>query len=44
MGKEVNEDRPEYCPYLTPDGKYLLFTAHGDIGWIDTAIIDNLKK
>lgn len=44
MGKEVNEDRTEYCPYVTSDGKFLLFTAKGDIRWIDAGIIDNLRK
>jgi hypothetical protein len=44
MGKEVNEDRTEYCPFVTPDGKYLLFTAKGDIRWIDAGIIEKLRK
>ncbi len=44
MGKEVNADKTEYCPYVTPDGKFLLFTAHGDIRWIDAAIIEKLRE
>jgi hypothetical protein len=44
MGKEVNEEKTEYCPFVTPDGKYLLFTAVGDIRWIDAKIIGKLKK
>lgn len=44
MGKEVNEDKTEYCPFVTPDGKYLLFTAKGDIRWVDAGIIRKLKK
>lgn len=44
MGAEVNEERTEYCPFVTPDGKYLLFTAKGDIRWIDAGIIDRLRK
>jgi hypothetical protein len=44
MGKEVNEERTEYCPFVTPDGKYLLFTAKGDIRWIDAGIIEKLRK
>jgi WD40-like Beta Propeller Repeat len=43
MGKEVNEERTEYCPFVTPDGKYLLFTAKDDIRWIDAGIIEKLK-
>jgi Tol biopolymer transport system component len=44
MGKEVNEERTEYCPFVTPDGKYLLFTAKDDIRWIDAGIIERLKR
>jgi hypothetical protein len=44
MGPEVNGDRTEYCPFVTPDGKYLLFTAQGDIRWIDAGIIEKLRK
>lgn len=44
MGKEVNEAKTEYCPFVTPDGKFLLFTADGDIRWIDAGIIEKLRK
>jgi hypothetical protein len=44
MGKEVNEEFTEYCPFVTPDGKYLLFTAKDDIRWIDAGIIGKLRK
>ena len=44
MGKEINEALTEYCPFVTPDGKYLLFTANGDIRWIDAGIIDKLRE
>ena len=44
MGKEVNGDRTDYCPFVTPDGKYLLFTANGDIRWIDAGIIEKLRR
>lgn len=44
MGKEVNEDQTEYYPFVTPDGNFLLFTANGDIRWIDAKIIEALKK
>jgi len=44
MGKEVNEEKTEYCPFVTHDGKFLLFTANGDIRWIDAGIIEKLRK
>ena len=44
MGKEVNGEKTEYCPFVTHDRRFLLFTAEGDIRWIDAGIIDKLKK
>jgi Tol biopolymer transport system component len=43
MGKEVNEDRYQYCPIVTPDGKYLLFTSKDNIRWIDAKVIDKFR-
>jgi len=44
MGKEVNGERTEYCPFITPDRKFLLFTAMDDIRWIDASIVDKLRR
>ena len=30
-------------PYISPDGKYLFFTANSDIYWVDAKIITELK-
>ena len=30
-------------PYLSPDGKFLFFSAGGDIYWVDAKIIEDLK-
>jgi hypothetical protein len=47
MGKEINSEYTDYCPMLSPDGKYLFFTStrtgNGDIYWVDAKIIENLK-
>ncbi|HWA34091.1 MAG TPA: hypothetical protein VG737_08185 [Cyclobacteriaceae bacterium] len=43
MGKEINEDRYQYCPVVTPDGKYLLFTSKDNIRWIDAKVIDKFR-
>ncbi len=43
MGKEINEDRFQYCPIVTPDGKYLLFTSKDNIRWIDASVIEKLR-
>lgn len=43
MGKAINEELSEYCPFVSADGKYLFFTAKQDIKWVDARIIDTLK-
>ncbi|UCC41396.1 MAG: MBL fold metallo-hydrolase [Candidatus Aminicenantes bacterium] len=52
MGKDINSSGEEFCPNVTPDGKYLFFCRHhqeisgdisGDIYWVDASIIEELK-
>ena len=47
MGKKINSEYTEYCPMLSPDGKYFFFTStrtgNGDIYWVDAKIIEKLK-
>ncbi len=44
VGKEINGARSEYCPFVTPDGKYFFYTKENDIYWVDTSFIEKLKK
>jgi len=43
LGKNVNGERFDYCPYITPDGKFLLYTRAEDIRWVDAKVIYNVK-
>ena len=47
MGNEVNSDKSENRPYVSPDGKYLFYAStkagNRDIYWVDAQIIDRLK-
>jgi Tol biopolymer transport system component len=43
MGKAINEELSEYCPFVSADGKYLFFTAKQDIKWIEARVIETLK-
>ena len=47
MGKSINSPFSDYCPYVTPDGKYLFFTSRrtgaDDIYWVDAKVIEDLK-
>ena len=44
MGSTINSRELDYCPMLSPDGKYLFFTSKrsgsGDIYWVDAKIIN----
>lgn len=49
LGKNINSDRQERFPYVSPDGKYLFFTrwiagGNEDIMWVSSKIINDLKK
>jgi hypothetical protein len=47
MGPTINTAGYEFCPMLSPDGKYLFFTRNdagqGDIYWVDSAVIEALR-
>ena len=48
MGSAINSDKREFCPMVSPDGKYLFFTSkragEGDIFWVDAKIIEALNN
>lgn len=48
MGGGINSNAHEYCPAISPDGKYLFFASNlsgaDDILWVDVGIIERLKK
>jgi Tol biopolymer transport system component len=43
MGKEINTDQYEFCPFVSGDGKYLFFSRSGDIYWVSADIINTLR-
>ncbi len=50
MGKSINTENIEFCPILSPDGKYFFFSRiyrtdpnDRDIYWVDAKIIEQLK-
>jgi hypothetical protein len=47
MGNEINTEKSENRPYVTPDGKYFFYTStirgNRDIYWVDARIIEGLK-
>jgi hypothetical protein len=47
MGPGINSDKRDFCPMVTPDGKYLFFSSKrlgvGDIFWVDADVIEALR-
>jgi Tol biopolymer transport system component len=43
MGVKINTAMYEYCPNLSPDGKYFLFSSEMDVKWISTEILKRYR-
>lgn len=47
LGDVFNTSATEFCPKVTPDGRYLFytsrFTGEGDIYWVDARILDEYR-
>ncbi len=43
MGDEINSADIDYCPMVTPDGKYFFYTQGNDIMWVDARIVDSYR-
>jgi hypothetical protein len=39
MGHGINTKRYEYCPYLTPDGRYFFFSSEFNVKWISSTVL-----
>jgi hypothetical protein len=54
LGPAINTDQTEFCPMMTPDGKYLFFSRRwgatwdtataGDVYWVDAKILDRFRR
>ena len=52
LGESVNSNDLDIYPYITPDGKYFMFTRHNYLGkttylkifWISASCLDKVKK
>jgi hypothetical protein len=41
--ESVNTDSYEFCPYVTPDQKFLFFTRSGEIFWVSAEVIKKYR-
>jgi Tol biopolymer transport system component len=39
MGHGINTNRYEYCPYLSPDGKFFFFSSEFQVKWIGSSVL-----
>lgn len=48
MGESINSEAEDYCPSVTPDGKFFFFSSrrfgNEDIFWVSTEIFQQLKN
>ncbi len=44
MGKSINTEKHELCPFVSADGKYLFYTSNQDIYWVSTNILESYRK
>jgi len=44
MGPEINTAGHELCPFVTADGRFLFFTSNRDIYWVDSAVIEKVRR
>ena len=40
MGININTKAYEYCPYLSPDGKYFFYSSEFEVKWISSEILN----
>lgn len=43
LGHGINSEEIDYCPAVTPDGKYFFFTQGDDIMWMDAGFIEEYR-
>ncbi|TDF41288.1 hypothetical protein EYS14_00025 [Alteromonadaceae bacterium M269] len=43
MGALFNSAETDYCPMMSPDGKYFFFSRGGDLMWVDSSVLENFK-
>ncbi len=41
LGNTINTETDDFCPYVSPDGKYLFYASRGDVYWVSTGVIRN---
>lgn len=43
LGDTINTVTDDFCPYVSPDSKYLFYASQGDIYWVSTDLIKSMR-
>lgn len=43
LGKEINNERWEFCPFVTTDGQYFFYTKGDEIYWVDAKFLKTFR-
>jgi hypothetical protein len=43
LGNTINTDTDDFCPYVSPDGKYLFYASRGDVYWVSMDVVMKLR-
>ena len=44
LGAPVNTEGHELCPFVTADGRFLLYTSNEDIYWVSAEVVYRLRS
>jgi hypothetical protein len=44
LNDKINKGDSAIAAYISPDGKYLFYSSNGDIYWVSTSFIEELKN
>ena len=43
LGNAINTETDDFCPYVSPDGKYLFYASRGDVYWVSIDVIKSQR-
>ncbi len=44
LGNEINTEHYDFCPIVSPDGKYFFYSSNGDVYWVNAEFLDQFKQ
>jgi len=44
LGSSINSSKVDFCPSLSPDGRYLFYSSNGDIYWVSADVIVSVQR